>query len=144
MKIGYEPAVGEKFIDEGVEYECAPSTDHCDGCDFFHGWQYLVFFCPIGIICSKKERSDGKSVIFKRTGKCIEHKKKTEFAIGEEFQYGLKTLRCVKSETPAFCDECYFGRKPCDEEEKGHCVADSRSDGENVIFIEVKPENKEK
>lgn len=50
----------------------------------------------------------------------------------------------MKSETPAFCDECYFGRKPCDEEEKGRCVADSRSDGENVIFIEVKPENKEK
>lgn len=28
MKIGYEPAVGEKFMDEGIEYECAPSTDH--------------------------------------------------------------------------------------------------------------------
>lgn len=64
MKMGWEPAVGEKFIYERVEYECAPSTDHCDGCDFFHGWQYLGFFCPIGIICSKKERSDGKSVIF--------------------------------------------------------------------------------
>lgn len=44
MKKGFEFAVGEKFIDEGVEYECAPSTDHCDVCDFFHGWQYLVFF----------------------------------------------------------------------------------------------------
>lgn len=144
MKIGWEPAVGEKFIYERVEYECAPSTDHCDGCDFFYGWQYFGYFCPIGIICSKQERSDVKSVIFKRTGKHIEPKKKTEFAIGEEFRYGLKTLRCVKSNNPIPCEGCYFDMRHCDEEEIGNCMYDSRSDGENVIFVEVKPENKEK
>lgn len=150
MKKGFEFAVGEKFIDEGVEYECAPSTDHCDGCDFFHGWQYLVFFCPIGIICSEKERSDGKSVIFKRTGKRIEHKKKTEFAIGEEFQYGLKTLRCVAVENRVdICNGCVL--KPtipnvecCDCRFTGSCDGNEREDATDVIFVEVKPENEQK
>ena len=150
MKTGFEFAVGEKFIYEGVEYECAPSTDHCDGCDFFHGWQYLVFFCPIGIICSKKERSDGKSVIFKRTGKCIEHKKKTEFAVNEEFQCGFKTLRCVAIDANSpkkTCDGCvFYVDMACADylDFAGHCRKPYRSDATDVIFVEVKPENKEK
>ena len=60
MKKGFEFAVGEKFIDEGVEYECAPSTDHCDGCDFFHGWQYLVFFVLLALSVPRRNVQMGK------------------------------------------------------------------------------------
>lgn len=114
--------LGASFAYEGVIYECRPAYT-CEGCilnpvDDWYGCCKPKFF----VHCSALTRVDNRDVIFVEIGKEKRAVPKTEFAL----------------------DECYFGRKPCDEEEKGRCVADSRSDGENVIFVEVKPENKEK
>lgn len=70
-----------------------------------------------------------------------EEKELKDIKWGASFAYEGVIYECRPAYT---CEGCYFGRKPCDEEEKGRCVADSRSDGENVIFVEVKPENKER
>lgn len=130
-----EYALGEKFVHDGFEYICFPDTGCCVDC----GFHEVACFCNNNdLACLARERSDSNRVSFKRLG----DKKKTEFAVGEEFQYGLKTLRCVKPKNPGLCEGCYFEGQSCDEEERGRCVADSRSDGENVIFVEVKPENK--
>lgn len=71
---------------------------------------------------------------------------KTEFALNEEFQCGLKRLKCVKSKNVGnrSCDGCFF-----DEDETcslvaelvGNCVSSNRSDGNDVIFVEVEPKD---
>ena len=88
-----EYALGEKFVHDGFEYICIPDTGCCVDCDFHE----VPVFCnnPNDLACLTQERSDSNRFSFKRLGECQEPKKKTEFAIGEEFQCGFKTLRCV-------------------------------------------------
>lgn len=66
--------------------------------------------------------------------------KKKEFAIGEEFQMGLKRMRCIRQKPRHFCRGCYF----YEDEEchslsdiRGYCSHTTRKDGEDVIFVEV-------
>lgn len=145
-----EYAVGEKLVLDGVEYLCIPRINCCVGCSFFAGSNYTLFHCPPNVSCSKNNRSDGEGIIFKRLEKYQEPKKKTEFAVGEEFRCGLKTLKCiaVDANSPKItCEGCVF----CDGLDcrdyldfSGFCREKNRSDATEVIFIEVKPENKEK
>ena len=67
-------------------------------------------------------------------------KQKTEYNIGEVFAFGLKTLQCV-SELPESdgCEECVFrDLNECPNGFAGPCDIDSRSDKQNVIFVEFK------
>lgn len=69
---------------------------------------------------------------------------KKEFAIGEEFQFGLKKLRCEKALIRGHdhCDGCYMYENCLDchdmHEFMGICYGDFRSDNTDVIFVEVK------
>ena len=64
---------------------------------------------------------------------------KTEYKVGEEFQVGFKTLKCVEGEG---CGGCFLRERFLDccilEEFIGPCISYSREDGKDVIFVEVK------
>lgn len=143
-----EYALGEKFVHDGFEYICIPDTGCCVDCDFHE----VPVFCnnPNDLACLTQERSDSNRVSFKRLGECQEPKKKTEFAIGEEFQCGFKTLRCVAIDANSpkkTCNGCvFYVDMVCMDymNFSGHCREAYRTDATDVIFIEVKPENKEK
>lgn len=64
---------------------------------------------------------------------------KTEYKVGEEFQVGFKTLKCVEGEG---CEGCFLRERFLDccilEEFIGPCISYSREDGKDVIFVEVK------
>lgn len=64
---------------------------------------------------------------------------KKEFKVGEEFQFGIIKLKCIKSN--GSCLGCFFNKlahTECTIKTIGHCSIVYRSDGENVIFSEVK------
>lgn len=62
-----------------------------------------------------------------------------EYKVGEEFQIGFKTLKCVEGEG---CVGCFLRERFLDcsilEEFIGPCISYSREDGRDVIFVEVK------
>lgn len=64
---------------------------------------------------------------------------KTEYKVGEEFQVGFKTLKCVEGEG---CEGCFLRERFLDccilKEFIGPCISYSREDGKDVIFVEVK------
>lgn len=64
---------------------------------------------------------------------------RTEYKVGEEFQIGFKTLKCVEGQV---CKGCFLRGKFLDccilEEFIGPCISYSREDGKDVIFVEVK------
>lgn len=71
-------------------------------------------------------------------------KEKKELRVGDKFTYNGKLYLCQYGSS---CEGCVFdGVLSCSNpyEEAGSCSQVVRSDGENVIFVEVKPENKEK
>lgn len=63
-------------------------------------------------------------------------KKKTEFKVGETFQFGLDILKCVSSTGTQGCDDCFLGPyntcRHC-----GDCDRSERSDNQDVIFIKI-------
>lgn len=67
---------------------------------------------------------------------------KKEFAVGEEFQMGLKTLRVEKDSAKTPCKGCVFHSPDflCGDIEDfiGDCLGYKRTDETNVIFVEVK------
>lgn len=136
--------LGSSFAYEGVIYECRPAYT-CEGYIFnpgddCYGCCKPKFFGH----CSALNRVDNRDVIFVEIGKEKPAVPKTEFALNEEFQCGLKRLKCVKSKNVGnrSCDGCFF-----DEDETcslvaelvGNCVSSNRSDGNDVIFVEVEP-----
>lgn len=63
---------------------------------------------------------------------------KKEYAVGEEFQFGLKKLRCIEHHG---CHGCIFDKTRCDafiRDCVGHCSYHERTDATGVIFVEVK------
>lgn len=70
--------------------------------------------------------------------------KKTEFKIGEEFQFGLIKLKCIKepgNDNP--CQGCYFNNNfgsLCHLDVAGNCCKLDRTDKTGVIFVEVNEE----
>lgn len=68
--------------------------------------------------------------------------KKKEYKIGETFQFGLKTLKCV--EAVEGCYGCALRDIECIDLDTfiGTCTSIGRSDNEQVIFIEVKETDK--
>ncbi len=64
---------------------------------------------------------------------------KEEFAIGEEFQLGLKRVKVCNREEMT-CEGCVFENIECDNfyPLTGECSSEYRSDGKSVIFEEVK------
>lgn len=64
--------------------------------------------------------------------------KKKEFKVGEEFQFGLFKLKCVKSKKEGTCMGCFFlNYSNCDAEFIGDCIAVRREDNTSVIFVEI-------
>ena len=69
-------------------------------------------------------------------------KQKTEYNIGEVFAFGLKMLQCVsESSVDDGCEGCVFqDLDECPNGFAGPCDNDSRSDDQNVRFVEFKQE----
>lgn len=73
---------------------------------------------------------------------------KTEYKVGETFQFGLKTLKCVEREWST-CDNCFlqlFSENRCrflNDHVVGHCSKFFREDKKSVIFIEVEETDKQ-
>lgn len=66
---------------------------------------------------------------------------KKEFAVGEEFQFGLKKLRCEIGSGHSDCKGCIFRDAGCGyfiATCVGECSGNFRSDKTDVIFVEVK------
>lgn len=65
---------------------------------------------------------------------------KKEFAIGEKVPFGLKSLKCVKSEHKFECTGCFLDKyNLCNistERYFGPCGEKYRTDKTDVIFIE--------
>lgn len=68
-----------------------------------------------------------------------------ERKIGEVFEYDGKKLRVIEDPFDT-CDGCYFNEKDCQSDQilniVGNCGYDLRKDKINVIFKEIKTENK--
>ncbi len=67
-------------------------------------------------------------------------KQKTEYNIGEVFAFGLKMLQCVsESSVSDGCEGCVFqDLNECPTGFVGPCDRESRSDKQDIIFIEFK------
>ena len=67
--------------------------------------------------------------------------KKTEFKIGEEFQFGLIKLKCMKEQgNDDPCQGCYFNdnfEPLCHSDIVGDCCKLDRKDKTGVIFVRV-------
>ena len=66
---------------------------------------------------------------------------KTEYKVGETFQFGLKTLKCVEAEKN--CEGCILTDIENCNEFVGSCYPNTREDHKDVIFIEVEETNKQ-
>lgn len=141
-----ELRLGERVTYEGKIYECRFQFE-CEGCAFNIGDEHYGCCKPTFFgHCSCMQRVDNRDVIFVEIGKEKPAVPKTEFALDEEFQCGLKRLKCVKSKNVGnrSCDGCFF-----DEDETcslvaelvGNCVFSKRSDGNDVTFVEVEPKD---
>jgi hypothetical protein len=142
--------LGSSFAYEGVIYECRPAYT-CEGCIFnpgddCYGCCKPKFFGH----CSALNRVDNRDVIFVEIGKEKPSVPKTEFALNEEFQCGLKRLKCVKSKNPVIeysddrCVGCFFfecGSCYSSSGIAGECFSSERIDGNDVIFVEVEPKD---
>lgn len=68
---------------------------------------------------------------------------KKEFEIGEEFQHGLTTLKCVEAtDINNICKGCVFSNidsmcRCLADKTIGPCGGLARKDGKSVIFIKV-------
>ena len=148
MKEKKELRVGDKFTYNGKLYLCQYGSS-CEDC-VFDGFLSCSKPYEAAGSCSQVVRSDGRDVIFVEIGKEKPAVPKTEFALDEEFQYGLKRLKCVKSKPPVIeysddcCVECFFfecGGCYSSSDIVGACIPSKRSDGNDVIFVEVEPKD---
>ena len=69
-------------------------------------------------------------------------KQKTEYNIGEVFAFGLKMLQCVSESSESdSCKGCVFqDLNECPTGFVGPCDRESRSDKQDIIFVELKKE----
>lgn len=67
---------------------------------------------------------------------------KTEYKVGETFQFGLKTLKCVEHKS-CNCYECALQEIYECNYFVGECDEFNRTDKKNVIFIEVEETDKQ-
>ena len=69
-------------------------------------------------------------------------KQKTEYNSGEVFAFGLKMLQCVsESSVDDACEGCVFqDLGECLNNFTGPCDRESRSDKQDIIFVELKKE----
>lgn len=70
---------------------------------------------------------------------------KNEFEVGEVFQVGLIKMKCVEQKRESgkhMCKGCILVHRECEDELYemifGTCIDSERSDGKDVIFVEVK------
>lgn len=140
--------LGASLAYKGVIYECRLGLT-CEDCVFDTGDSYPGCGKPLVFgACSSQNRHDQRDVIFVEIGKEKPAVPKTEFALDEEFQCGLKRLKCVKSKNPVIeysddrCVGCFFfecGSCYSSSGIAGECFSSERIDGNDVIFVEVEP-----
>lgn len=153
-----EREIGKVFRFEGKwlkvqEGESLGSCEHC----YFEKEDCSRFRSFIGI-CTCKERSDQKDVIFEDITYIPEENLQAEQTqqeeqqeaeetkgreIGEVFGYEGKKLKVVETKIST-CHNCYFADRDCDCENTRkvlrECISESRTDHKPVIFVEVKEE----
>ncbi len=66
---------------------------------------------------------------------------KTGYKVGETFQFGLKTLKCVEAGENR--EGCILTNNEDCNEFVGSCYPNTREDHEDVIFIEVEETGKQ-
>lgn len=142
--------LGASFAYKGVIYECRLVLT-CEDCVFNTGDSFPGCVRPLVFgACSSANRRDQRDVIFVEIGKEKPAVPKTEFALNEEFQCGLKRLKCVKSKTPVIeysddrCVGCFFfecGSCYSSSGIAGECFSSERIYGNDVIFVEVEPKD---
>ena len=96
-----ERKIGEIFEYNGEWYQCVEMTG-CQECDLS-----VLCLCRRVILdnigyCSSRNRSDGKSIIFKKLEK-----------VGEPIIYMSRTFQRLKSPDAEQCKYCYFGNQVC-------------------------------
>lgn len=100
--------LGASFAYKGVIYECRLGLT-CEDCDFNTGDSLTGCVKPLAFgACSSQNRHDRRDVIFVEIGKEKPSVPKTEFALDEEFQCGLKRLKCVRTKKKDDCYGCFF------------------------------------
>lgn len=135
--------LGASFAYKGVIYECRLVLT-CDGCAFNIGDKHYVCCKPKFFgCCSCLQRVDNRDVIFVEIGKEKPAVPKTEFALNDEFQCGLKRLKCVRTKKKDDFFGFFFEENGClfTVELIGNCCPSKRSDGNDVIFVEVEPKD---
>lgn len=140
-----ELRLGERVTYEGKIYECRFQFE-CAGCAFNIADRHSACCKPNFFgHCSCFQRVDNRDVIFVEIGDEKPAVRKTEFALNEEFQYGLKILKCVKSKNLGTgysddrCVGCFFfedGGCYSSSDIAGECFSSKRSDGNDIIFVE--------
>lgn len=142
-----EREIGKVFRFEGKwlkvqEGESLGSCEHC----YFEKEDCSRFRSFIGI-CTCKERSDKKDVIFVEVQEQQDEEIK-ERKVGEIFEYQGKKLKVVETKDST-CHNCYFADGDCDCDYEntrkvlGVCLSETRTDKKPVIFVEVKKEPEE-
>lgn len=135
--------LGASLAYKGVIYECRLGLT-CEDCVFDTGDSYPGCGKPLVFgACSSANRRDQRDVIFVEIGKEKPAVPKTEFALNEEFQCGLKRLKCVRTKKKDDCYGCFFEEDGCffTVELIGNCASSNRIDGNDVIFVEVEPKD---
>lgn len=139
--------VGDIVNFDGVSLLITECDRGCKGC-------YFDKNCKYPVACLKKERKDGKSVIFSKMEEIKPYNEEKQcFDIGEEFHYGLRRMKCVEATGGGglfnyyckgcfFFDECAGGNCIDSKDSCGLCMKEFRPDNKNVIFVELK-ENKD-
>lgn len=152
-----EREIGKVFRFEGKwlkvqEGESLGSCEHC----YFEKEDCSRFRSFIGV-CTHKERSDKKGVVFvditykpeenlqaeqPQQEEQQETAEPKEREIGEVFEYEGKKLKVMKGEDG--CTGCYFKESQCRNNSIiGECIYCRRNDKIGVIFVEVKEEPEE-
>lgn len=151
-----EREIGKVFRFEGKwlkvqEGESLGSCEHC----YFEKEDCSRFRSFIGV-CTHKERSDNKGVIFEdityipeenlQAEQPQEERQETETPkereIGEVFSYDGKKLKVVEAEDG--CTGCYFEDRLCRNNRViGECISYRRNDKKGVVFVEITDEPEE-
>lgn len=137
--------LGAGFAYKGVIHGCRLGLA-CEDCVFDAGDSLPGCVKPLFFgACSSANRHGQRDVIFVETGEGKPAVPKTEFALDEGFQCGLRRLKCARTKEKDGCSGCFFEGSGCPFTVglAGDCRPSKRGDGKDVVFVEVKPENKQ-
>lgn len=131
--------LGERLLLDGETVEVVRDEgEHpCTGCRIEE-----LFDVDCSDYCSRSERMDVESVMFKLVGEAKkevpiiaeypEYDPSKEYAVYERFQYNGVVAECREYSSPIMCRDCVL--HPCGSSEECKCLAASRKDGLSVYY----------